>query len=60
MYSCFYETKKFLERKKNDVERRKKTENGENLFFKALAKKYLLTSKSCSWPNFNLMDFMKR
>ena len=30
---------------------RKKTENGENLFFKALANRFWLTSKSCSWFN---------
>ena len=28
-----------------DVERRKKTEDGENVFFKALAKNLFLTSK---------------
>ena len=39
----------------SDVERNvsigKKTEDGENLFFKALANRFWLTSKSCSWLN---------
>ena len=39
---------------------KKKTENGENVFFKAFAKNFLLTSKSCLWPTFYQMDFMKR
>ena len=43
-----------------DVERRKKTEDGENVFFKARAKMFLLTLKSCSWPTFYQIDFMKR
>ena len=43
-----------------DVERRKKTEDGENVFFKAFAKKFLCTSKSCLWPTFFQMGFMKR
>ena len=30
---------------------RKKTENGENLFFKALSNTFWLTLKSCSWFN---------
>ena len=30
---------------------KKKTEDGENLFFKVLAKRFWLTSKSCSWFN---------
>ena len=30
-----------------DVETRKKTEDAENVFFKALAKKLLLASRSC-------------
>ena len=34
-----------------DVEKRKKTEDGENLFYKALANRFWLTSKSCSWFN---------
>ena len=29
-------------------------------FFKALVKNFLLTWKSCSWPTFNQMDFIKR
>ena len=41
------------------VERRKKAEDGENVFFKALAKIFLLTSKSCLWPTFYQTDFMK-
>ena len=44
----------------SDVERRKKTEDGENVFFKALATNLLLTSKSCLWPTFYQMNFMKR
>ena len=38
----------------------KKIEDGENVFFKALAKIFLLTSKSCLWLIFYQMDFMKR
>ena len=33
---------------------RKKTEDGENLFFKASANEFWITSKSCSW--FNKVD----
>ena len=46
MYSWFYESKKFLgclmyrEKRVNW----KKTENGENIFFKALADRFWLTS----------------
>ena len=29
-------------------------------FFKALVKNFLLTWKSCSWPTFHQMDFMKK
>ena len=43
-----------------DVERRKKTEDGKNVFFKALAKDFLLTSKSYLWPTFYQMDLIKR
>ena len=43
-----------------DVERRKKTEDGKNVFFKALAKHFLLTSKSYLWPTFYQMDLIKR
>ena len=43
-----------------DVKRRKKTEDGENVFFEALAKILLLTSKSCLWSTFYQMDFMRR
>ena len=32
-----------------DVERGKKTEDGENVFFNALANRFWLTLKSCSW-----------
>ena len=38
----------------------KKTEDGESLFFKALAKNFLLTPRSCFWPTFYQMDYMKR
>ena len=35
-----------------NVEReREKTENGDNVFFKALVNRLWLTSKSCSWFN---------
>ena len=34
-----------------DVVRGKKTEDGENVFFKSLANRVCLTSKSCSWFN---------
>ena len=40
--------------------KKEKTKDGEDVFFKALAKISLLTSKSCLWPTFCLMDFMKR
>ena len=43
-----------------DVERRKKTEDGECVFFKALAKMLLLTLKDCFLPTFYQMDFKKR
>ena len=39
---------------------RKITEDGENVFFKAVAKKFLLTSKSCLWLTFYQLDVMKR
>ena len=45
MYSCFYESK---ERKTYQLE---KTKDGENLFFKSLANRFWLTSKSYSWFN---------
>ena len=55
MYSCFYESKKFLgcliQREK------KRAGDGKNVFFKALAKKFLLTSKSCLWLTFYQTDF---
>ena len=47
----------------------KKTEDGEIVFFKALANRFWLTSKlisrfkeqqSCLWPTFYQMDFMKK
>ena len=41
-------------------DKKKKTDNGENVFFKALAKIFLLISKSRLWPTFYQMDFMKR
>ena len=37
----------FIKARNSSVERRKKTEDGENVFFKALATNLLLTSKSC-------------
>ena len=40
--------------------KKKKTEDGEILFFKALTKIFLLISKSCLWPTFYQMDFKKR
>ena len=43
-----------------DVETRKKTEDGQNVFFKALTKNLLLASESGLWPTFYQMDFMKR
>ena len=43
-----------------EVERRKKTQDGENVFFETLAKYFLWTSKSCSWPTFYQTDFMKK
>ena len=39
---------------------KKKTEDGKNVFFKALAENFLLKSKSSLWPTFYRMDFMKR
>ena len=42
------------------VKRRKKAADGENVVFKALDKIFFLTSKSCSWPTFYQMDFIKR
>ena len=57
MHSSFYESKEFLDCL---IYRKEKTEYGENAFFKALAKYFWLTSKSCVWPTFYHMDFMKR
>ena len=37
----------------------KKIEDGENVFSKALAKIFLLTSESCFWPTFYQMDLWK-
>ena len=34
-----------------DIEKGKKTEDGENLFFKALANRFWLTSKNRPWFN---------
>ena len=45
MYSCFDESKKFL-----NAERGKK-QMMKTYFFKALANRFWLTSKSCSWFN---------
>ena len=39
---------------------KKKTEDEENLFSKAPAKHFLLTSKSCLLSTFYQMDFIKR
>ena len=47
MYSCFHESKKFLGCLIQREE--KKIEDGENILFKALAKNFLLTAKSCLW-----------
>ena len=58
MYSCFYEGKKFFGCLMKREE--KKTEDCESEFFKAIAKYFLLTWKSCSWPTFDQIDFMKR
>ena len=58
MYSCFMKARDSLVvwcRKK-----KQKTGDGENVFFKGLAKFFLLTSKSCLWSTFYQMDFMKR
>ena len=46
MYSCFYESKKFLGYCYSI-----KREDGENVFPKASANRFWLTSKSCSWLN---------
>ena len=43
-----------------NVERRKKTEDDENVLCKALAKNFLLTSKGCLRPTFYEMDFNRR
>ena len=55
MYSCFYESKKFL-----DVLRGKKQKILKMNFFKALSKNFLLTWKSCSWATFYQMDFHEK
>ena len=60
MYSCFYESKKFLGGRcgEKHVNWGKKTENGENIFFEAPANRFWSTSKlisrvkeqqSCLW-----------
>ena len=41
-------------------EKKKKQKYDENVFFKALAKNLLLTSKSCLWPTFHQMEFKKK
>ena len=58
MYSCFYEKQEIPWL--FDAERRKKTDEGENVFFKALAKNFLLKSKTKIMPTFYQMDFMRR
>ena len=40
--------------------RGEKKQDAENVVLKILAKMFLLTSESCSWPTFYQMDFMKR
>ena len=43
------------------MKREEKTpEDCESVFFKAIAKYFLLTWKSYSWSTFDQMDFMKR
>ena len=54
MYSCVSEIPWLF-----NVEKKKITEDGENVSF-ALAKKLLLTSKSSLWPTFYQAVFMKR
>ena len=55
--------------KEKRVNQEKKTENGENIFFKALANIFRLISKlinrvkeqqNCLWTTFYQMDFMER
>ena len=61
MYSCFYTSFALWKQQIPwlfDVDSRQ-TEDGENVFCKALAKNFLLTSKSCLWRTFYQMDFMK-
>ena len=58
MYCCFYESKEFLGCLMYREE--KKTKDGENVFLKAIANNFFLTSKSCSWPTFYQMDFGKK
>ena len=50
MYSCFYESKKFLDGLTQWGG--KNAGDGENLFFEALAKIFLFTSESYLWPTF--------
>ena len=57
MYSCFMKARNSLV---VSCREKKKTEDNENVFFKAPAKTFLLTSKSCLWPTFYQMDFMKK
>ena len=40
-------------------EKKNKREDGKNVSFKALAKNFVLTSKSCLWPTFYQMDLRK-
>ena len=51
MYSCFYQSKKFLgcSMWRETCQLEKTTEHDENLIFKALTNRFWLTSKSCSW-----------
>ena len=54
MYNCFYQSKKFLGclmKERKMFKGKFLEEDGENVFFKALATRFRLTSKSCSWFN---------
>ena len=61
IYSCFYESKEFFgcSKKRETCHLEKKTEDSENLFSKALANRFWLTSKSYWWFNKLLLaDFL--
>ena len=57
MYNGFYESKESLG---CFMEREEKAEDRGNVYFKSLAKTFLLAYKCCSWPTFYQMDFIKR